>query len=101
MRELLRGAVRLQILHHAAHGEIHGARMAAELAEHGYRISPGSLYPTLHKMEAEGLLRSRDEVVAGRPRRSYSITPVGRRALKETTVQLRELANEVLGDARS
>jgi hypothetical protein len=27
---------------------------AAELVEHGYRISPGSLHPTLHEMEAEG-----------------------------------------------
>ena len=58
MREFLRGAVRLHILHHAAQGEVHGAWMARELAHHGYRISPGSLYPTLHKMETEGLLRS-------------------------------------------
>ena len=66
MREFLRGAVRLHILHHAAQGEIHGAWMATELAQHGYRISPGSLYPTLHKMEAEGLLRSSQQVVDGR-----------------------------------
>lgn len=72
--------------------------MSEELAHHGYRISPGSLYPTLHKMEAEGLLASRSEVVEGRSLRSYSITRSGRRVLKETTVQLRELANEVLGE---
>jgi DNA-binding PadR family transcriptional regulator len=101
MREFLRGAVRLHILHHAARGEIHGAWMAEELAHHGYRISPGSLYPTLHKMEVEGLLRSRTRVVEGRSRRSYSITALGRRSLKTTTVQLRELANEVLGEDRS
>ena len=90
--------MRLHILHHAAEGEIHGAWMSAELAHHGYRISPGSLYPTLHKMEAEGLLRSHTQVVLGRPRRSYSITAPGRQELKKTTVQLRELANEVLGN---
>ena len=66
MREFLRGAVRLHILHHAARGEVHGAWMATELAHHGYRISPGSLYPTLHKMEAEGLLRSSQQVIDGR-----------------------------------
>jgi DNA-binding PadR family transcriptional regulator len=98
MREFLRGAVQLHILHHAALGEIHGAWMAEELARHGYAISPGSLYPTLHKMEADGLLLSHSQVVAGRPRRSYSITAAGQRALKETTAQLRELASEVLGE---
>ena len=73
--------------------------MSEELAHHGYQISPGSLYPTLHKMEEQGLLRSQTEVVAGRARRSYSATPRGRRELAETIVQLRELAREVLGEA--
>jgi DNA-binding PadR family transcriptional regulator len=90
--------VRLHILHHAAHGPVHGAWMAAELAHHGYTISPGSLYPTLHKMETEGLLRSRPEVVGGRARRSYVATAKGRRALGAAKKQLRELADEVLGD---
>jgi DNA-binding PadR family transcriptional regulator len=90
--------VRLHILHHAAHGAVHGAGMAAELAHHGYRISPGSLYPTLHKMETEGLITSRPEVVDGRARRSYVATADGRRALAAAKRQLRELADEVLGD---
>jgi DNA-binding PadR family transcriptional regulator len=98
VREFLRGAVRLHILHHAAHGEVHGAWMARELAHHGYRISPGSLYPTLHKMETEGLIQSRQEVVAGRARRSSVATAKGRRTLESTKRQLRELADEVLGD---
>lgn len=98
VREFLRGAVRLHILHHAAHGEVHGAWMAKELARHGYRISPGSLYPTLHKMESEGLIRSRRRVVDGRARRSYVATAKGRRTLESTKRHLRELAGEVLGD---
>lgn len=72
--------------------------MASELARHGYRISPGSLYPTLHKMESEGLLRSRQLVVDGRTRRSYAATAKGRRALASTKRHLQELASEVLGD---
>jgi DNA-binding PadR family transcriptional regulator len=101
VREFLRGAVRLHILHHASQGAVHGSWMAEELAGHGYRISPGSLYPTLHKMEAEGLLRSRAEIVEGRARRSYTVTAKGRRELKEAIVQLRELASEVLGEGSS
>jgi DNA-binding PadR family transcriptional regulator len=71
--------------------------MADELAHHGYRISPGTLYPTLHRMEEEGLLRSKSEVVDGRTRRVYRITANGRRELAEGRRMLRELADEVLG----
>lgn len=98
MREFLRGAVRLHILHHATQGTVHGAWMATELAHHGYKISPGSLYPTLHKMETEGLITSHPQVVDGRARRSYVSTAKGRRELAAAKKQLRELADEVLGD---
>lgn len=96
MREFLRGARRLHILHHAAEGEIHGSWMAAELARHGYRISPGTLYPTLHAMEAQGLLTSRGEIVDGRAVRMYRATSKGRRALSRMRRALHELAEEVL-----
>jgi DNA-binding PadR family transcriptional regulator len=99
MREFLRGAVRLHILHHAALGDLHGAWMSEELAHHGYKISPGTLYPTLHKMEAQGLLDSRTDVVEGRVRRTYSATAKGRRELQTAKEQLRELARELLDEA--
>jgi DNA-binding PadR family transcriptional regulator len=98
MREFLRGAVQLHILHHAAEGEIHGAWMAEELAEHGYEISPGTLYPTLHRLEGEGLLTSRKVVEGGHARRVYKITADGRKVLKRMRKALRELADEVLDD---
>ena len=96
VREFRRGAVRLHILHHAAAGDIHGAWLASELAHHGHHISPGTLYPTLHRMEQEGLLTSRQVVAEGRSRRTYRITPAGRRALAEMKRVLKELADEVL-----
>ena len=98
MEAFLRGAVRLHILHHAVRGEIHGAWMATELARHGHRISPGSLYPTLHAMQSEGLLTSRPRVVDGRTRRTYRATAKGRRELTKTKAQVRELAAEILDD---
>lgn len=45
MREFQRAAVRLHILHHAADNEVHGAWLTQELSRHGYRVSPGTLYP--------------------------------------------------------
>lgn len=96
MRDFIRGAVRLHILHHAAQEEIYGAWMATELARHGYKISPGTLYPTLHRMEADGLLQSEQQVVQGRIRRMYRATPAGKEMLAEGRHALRELAREVL-----
>jgi DNA-binding PadR family transcriptional regulator len=98
MPEFLRGAVDLHILHHAAEEEIHGAWMSKELAEHGYEISPGTLYPTLHRLESEGMLTSRRTVEDGHSRRVYRITADGRKALKRMRKALRELSDEVLGD---
>ena len=98
MSEFQRGAVRLHILHHAAEQEIHGAWITKELARHGYNVSPGTLYPMLHRLESEGLLTSKRRVVSGRARRVYRVTAAGKRALKEDRAALQELAWEVLGD---
>jgi DNA-binding PadR family transcriptional regulator len=97
MRSFDRGAVQLHVLHHAAEREVHGAWITEELARHGHRISPGTLYPTLHRMEDEGLLRSRTKVVEGRRRRVYTATSRGRRALEQARRTLRELADGLLG----
>lgn len=97
MREFQRGAVRLHILHHAAESEVHGAWLTQELARHGYRISPGTLYPTLHRLEADGLLASKQRVIDGRTRRMYRATAAGKRALADDRRALAELARELLG----
>lgn len=97
MREFQRGVIRLHILHHAADEEIYGAWMARELASHGHQVSPGTLYPTLHRLEADGLLSSRQIVVEGRQRRVYRATAAGYAALAEDRAALAELAQEVLG----
>lgn len=99
MKEFLRGAARLHILHHAVAGGIHGAWMSEELARHGHHISPGTLYPTLHRMEDQGLLRSHVVVVDGRRRRVYEATPDGRAALQQMRRALEELAREILPSA--
>jgi DNA-binding PadR family transcriptional regulator len=96
MDEFFRGAVRLHVLHHAAEGPIHGTWMMQELERHGYRVGPGTIYPTLHKMQTEGLLSSRRELVHGHLLRRYRISPKGRRALARAQRALRELADEVL-----
>jgi DNA-binding PadR family transcriptional regulator len=96
VRDFTRGAVRLHILHHAAEQEINGAWMSAELANHGYKISPGTLYPMLHRMQGDGLLSSEQRVADGRAVRVYRATAAGIAALAEDRAALAELAREVL-----
>lgn len=93
-REFLRGVVPVHVLHHAAREPVHGAWMASELARHGYAISPGTLYPLLHRMQRAGLLDSTNRKVDGRVLRSYRATAEGRRLL----ARLRELVDEVAGE---
>ena len=92
----MRGAVCVHVLHHASQMPIHGAWMAQELERHGYTISPGTLYPLLHRLEGAGLLVSRSETVAGRARRVYTCTTNGGETLKDLRRAVSELASEVL-----
>jgi DNA-binding PadR family transcriptional regulator len=96
VRSFLRGAMRLHVLHHAAQSPVSGTWMAAGLAEHGYRISPGTLYPALHQLQDQGLLASHEEVINGRTVRLYEATTAGRAALERLRLALGELAGEVL-----
>ncbi len=100
VRDFRRGAVAVHVLHHAAEDYVHGAWLSEELARHGHRISPGTLYPLLHRMVDAGLLTDHEAVVDGRVLRRYRATRAGRRALSELRVSIRELAGEVGVDAR-
>jgi len=96
IRNIFLGFIKIHILHHAEKEEIYGAWMMEELKSHGYCISFGTLYPTLHKLEKEGYLKSRKEVVGGRVRKYYSITQEGRDALEKAKEKIRELVGEVM-----
>lgn len=98
-QELLSGLVRLHILHHAVDGEVYGQWMIEELARHGYRLSPGTLYPMLHAMERRGYLSAREERHGRSVRRLYRATSLGREALDEAGRKVRELFREMLPPA--
>jgi len=70
--------------------------IARELARHGYSISPGTLYPTLHRLEREGYLRSMSKVVNGRVRKYYRATSKGKLVLGQSRGKIRELVTEVV-----
>src|SRR5689334_3657111 len=94
--DLYAGLIRLHVLHHAVHEPIFGLGMIEELARHGYRISPGSLYPLLHAMERRGYLRSTENRNGRSLRREYRATPMGRRALAAVKDKVKELFQELI-----
>jgi PadR family transcriptional regulator PadR len=94
--DLFSGFIKLHVLHHAAESPVYGLWLIEELAEHGYRVSPGTLYPLLHSLEKSELLKSYSELYQGKFRRYYKITSNGRRQLKKAKLQLMELMGEVL-----
>ena len=94
-RELFTGLIRIHVLVHAFHEPIFGLAMMNELEHHGYRIGPGTLYPLLHGMERDGLLKSDLKNVTGRRRRVYRITASGRKTLEKARTMVNELHHEL------
>jgi PadR family transcriptional regulator PadR len=93
-REILLALWKIHILHHAAEHPIHGYWMMEELAEHGYRVSPGTIYPILARMERNGWLRSTPGERATAAKR-YRITPAGKQLVRFLRVQVAELHREL------
>lgn len=96
IRDFFLGFIRIHVLHHAVREPVYGLAMMEELRRHGYRVSPGTLYPILHEMEESGLLERTDRVVGGRVRKYYGATAAGAEALEEAKPRIRELVAEVL-----
>ena len=95
-REILLGFWKIHILHHAVEGPVVGQWMLQELRRHGYEVSPGTLYPILHRMEGLGWLRCETDAGGGsRALRRYYITDCGKEVLVVVQQQLEELTGEL------
>ena len=85
--ELLKGTLSLLILSLLSRKSMYGYEIAATVhrdTDGAFRWREGSLYPNLHKMEADGLIQGEwEEKETGRKRRYYRITKEGRAGLKE------------------
>jgi DNA-binding PadR family transcriptional regulator len=94
-REIRLALWKLHILHHATRRPVYGLWLLEELAGHGHRLSPGTLYPILERMERNGWLRSTSAARAN-GRRNYRITAAGRRILGELRADVEELHRELV-----
>ena len=92
--ELIRGTTDLLVLSVLAEGPAYGYAITKQLAaksDGAVRLTPGVLYPLLHKLEQQGLLLSSWETVQaegnedgrGRKRKWYRLAAKGRRRLDQ------------------
>jgi|SRR5581483_3712367 len=97
--ELLKGTLSLLILSLLSRKAMYGYEIAATVhrdTDGAFTWREGSLYPSLHKMQADGLITGEwEEKERGRKRRYYHITDKGRAALEEKVKSWTELCHGV------
>src|SRR4029077_6358808 len=97
--EQLKGTLALLILSLLSRKAMYGYEIAATVhrdTDGAFTWREGSLYPNLHKLQADGLIAGKwEEKDTGRKRRSYHITQKGRRTLREKLKSWNQLCQGV------
>jgi PadR family transcriptional regulator PadR len=97
--ELLQGTLDLLILRTLTREPMHGwavSHRIQEISRDALRVNQGSLYPALHRLENEGLVRAEWGVSElGRRAKFYALTAAGRRRLARETDTWRRFADAV------
>jgi PadR family transcriptional regulator, regulatory protein PadR len=102
----LGSAVEMLVLEVAARGPTYGYEVAQTVAERSkgyFELKEGSLYPALHRLERQKLLRSYWREADGRRRKYYELTRAGQAELqkrKSTWLSFAAGVNGVLGTNR-
>jgi PadR family transcriptional regulator len=79
-------------------GPLHGYAIASQLRDRSggaLEVPEGTLYPVLHRLEKEGLVRSHWEKVGGRRRRVYAASPKSQSALRERVESWQRLSGAI------
>jgi PadR family transcriptional regulator, regulatory protein PadR len=102
---VLQGTLDLLILKAIGEGEMHGlgiSRRIEQVTEGTFQVSPGSLFPALHKMEEAGWLSSFwGESENKRRAKYYRLTRSGRRQLGIEIQQWNTLAHAMASAVRA
>lgn len=97
--DLVQGTLDVLILTIVAAEPMHGLAIADRLrqrSEQVLQVSRGSLYPALHKLEHQGLLRAEwRQGERGRRAKYYALTRLGHRRLKEESEQWHRLSSAI------
>jgi len=92
--ELLKGTLQTILLKVLKdHGKMYGyeiTQRVKELSDGRILLTEGALYPTLHKLESEGLLKTETVMMGKRVRKYYSLTVEGKNLVKERVIEFVE-----------
>ena len=97
--QMRKGSSEIIILTLLEQEPMYGYQMTHDLRQRsdGYFImKEGLLYPTLHRMEQEGMVSSQWRTVDGRRRKYYQITEAGREALSRQTAEWRTFTERLM-----
>jgi transcriptional regulator len=101
--ELVRGTLDLMVLKTLELGPRHGLSVAERIRQISagtFEVSPGSLFPSLHRLEQNGFVRGEwTQSAEGRRVKAYTLTAAGRRQLeteKREWARVASAVNQVL-----
>ena len=98
-KNLLGGSTVLMLLSLLSEGDRYGYDIIRELAarsENVFQMREGSLYPVLHRMEAQGWVTAYEQAAEnGKKRRYYRITSAGKKQLTAERRQWEEFTGSV------
>ncbi len=93
-KELLKGTLKTIILQLLTEkGRMYGyeiTQTVKSMTEGQIQLTEGALYPTLHKLEAEGLVVTQKEQIGKRVRKYYTLTPSGNKAAVNKVAEFEE-----------
>jgi PadR family transcriptional regulator PadR len=85
--ELLKGTLKTIVLNLLSEkGRMYGygiTREVEKLSEGNIQLTWGALYPTLHKLEADGLITAEEYNIGKRVRKYYRLTPDGEKISRD------------------
>ena len=97
--ELLQGTLDMLILKTAALGPVHGYAISQRLKQMSrdvLHVKQGSLYPALHRLEKQGLLKAEWLLTdTGRQAKYYKLTPAGKKRLEGETKDWETLSGAI------
>ena len=97
--DLVQGTLDLLILKILALEPLHGWAIGQRLRQFSgdvLQVSDGSLYPALHKLEQEGLVRAEWKATDNNRRaKYYSLTRIGRKRLERESAQWERLSSAI------
>jgi DNA-binding PadR family transcriptional regulator len=90
--ELIKGTLKTIILKLLADNKkMYGyeiTQRVKEVTRDRIQITEGALYPTLHALEADGMVTTEVEYIGKRVRKYYSLSPAGKAATRERVKEL-------------